>query len=126
MNTVAALRHRREARAKGAVMKFLVLAYGDEKDWNALSKTEQDALLAQDEVLRRRGDLVSAVRPATTVRTRNGQVTTMPGPFARATAPLAGFGLIEADTVEEAIALVAKTPCAVAGGAVEVWPTWQP
>ncbi len=27
-------------------MKFLVLAYGDEKDWKALSKAEQDALLA--------------------------------------------------------------------------------
>jgi hypothetical protein len=107
-------------------MKFLVLAYGDEKDWNALSKAEQDGLLTQDEVLRRRGDQVWAVRPATTVRTRNGRVTTTPGPFAQAGAPLAGFGLVEADTLEEAIALVAKTPCAVAGGAVEVWPAWQP
>ena len=36
-----------------------VLAYWDEKDWNALTRSEQDALLAQDEVLRRRGDLVA-------------------------------------------------------------------
>ncbi len=37
-----------------------------------------------------------------------------------------GFGLVEAENLEEAVALVAKTPCAVAGGAVEVWPTRQP
>ena len=30
-------------------MKYLALAYGDEKDWQALTKSEQDALLAQDE-----------------------------------------------------------------------------
>src|SRR5947208_1863323 len=32
-------------------MKFLCLAYGDEKDWKALS-SEQDTLLAQDEAVR--------------------------------------------------------------------------
>ena len=37
-------------------MKYLVLAYGSEEDWNALSKSERDALLAQDQVLRQRGD----------------------------------------------------------------------
>jgi hypothetical protein len=31
-------------------MKYLILAYGDEQHWNALTKQEQDALLAQDEV----------------------------------------------------------------------------
>lgn len=47
-------------------MKYLCLAYGDEKDWNALSETEQDSLLAQDEVLRNRGDLVASVQTAAT------------------------------------------------------------
>ncbi len=36
-------------------MKYLVQAYGDEKDWNVLTKAEQEALLTQDEVLRKRG-----------------------------------------------------------------------
>ena len=40
-------------------MKYLCLAYGDEKDWKQLTKAKQDALLKQDEVLRQRGDLVS-------------------------------------------------------------------
>jgi hypothetical protein len=34
-------------------MKFLCLAYGDEKDWNVLTKKEQDEMLAQDEVVRK-------------------------------------------------------------------------
>lgn len=35
---------------------------------------------------------------------------------------VAGFGLIEAATLEEAIQLVSGTPCAVTHGVVEVWP----
>ena len=42
-------------------MKFLCLAYGDAKDWNSLSKKEQDEMLAQDESLRKRGALMAAV-----------------------------------------------------------------
>jgi hypothetical protein len=37
-------------------MKFLCLAYGGEADWKALSKQEQTDVLAQDEVLKSRGD----------------------------------------------------------------------
>ncbi|MEV6710980.1 hypothetical protein AB0M48_02955 [Lentzea sp. NPDC051208] len=36
--------------------------------------------------------------------------------------PIAGFAIIEADSVEEAVRMVAGTPCAVAHGVVEVWP----
>jgi hypothetical protein len=36
--------------------------------------------------------------------------------------PLAGFAIIEAADMAEAIRLVAKSPCAVAHGTVEVWP----
>jgi hypothetical protein len=102
-------------------VKFLCLAYGDERGWNALTKAEQDELLAQDEVMRRRGDLVSAVSPElTTVRAWDGTPTTSPEPQAQSTLPLAGFGIIEAADLDEAIRLVADTPCARAKGAVEL------
>ena len=39
-----------------------------------------------------------------------------------ATLPVAGFALIEANTVEEAIEIASRTPCAIAHGVVEVWP----
>jgi hypothetical protein len=103
-------------------MRYLCLAYGDEKDWVVLSKEEQDALLAQDEVLRQRGALMAAVGDATTVRAWDGEPSTTDGPFAAAAVPLAGFSVIEAEDLDEAIRLVAGTPCAVAKGAIEVRP----
>lgn len=42
--------------------------------------------------------------------------------YSSAPLPVAGFGVIEADTLAEAVELAAGTPCAVAYGVVEVWP----
>ena len=47
------------------------------------------------------------------------------GPFLQASLPVAGFALIEADSVEEAVETASRTPCAVAHGVVEVWPLEQ-
>lgn len=104
-------------------MKFLILAYGAEKDWKVLTKSEQDALLAQDQVLLERGDTVHQVSlDVTTVRAWDGSPTATKAPFAELKAPLAGFGIIEAADIEEAIRLVKDTPCARAKGAVEIRP----
>ncbi len=57
------------------------------------------------------------------VRNHGGAgVDTSEGPFLRSDLPIAGFMVIEAATLQEAISLVSKTPCAVAHGVVEVWP----
>jgi hypothetical protein len=104
-------------------MKYLCLAYGDEKDWHALTKAEQEALLANDEVLRERGGLVGAVKPeVTTVRAWDGTPELSERPFAAGRAPLAGFSVIEASDLDEAVRLVKDTPCARAKGAIEVRP----
>lgn len=104
-------------------MRYLVLAYGHERDWQALSKREQDELLSQDEVLRNRGDLVAALEAsATTVRAWDGAPLATQGPFSVSPLPLAGFGIIEAADLDEAVRLVAGTPCARARGAVEIRP----
>ncbi|MBN9463509.1 MAG: hypothetical protein J0H00_20050 [Burkholderiales bacterium] len=47
-------------------MKFLCLAYGDEAGWNSLSEEEKREALAQDAVIRDRGDLMSAVQGTVT------------------------------------------------------------
>ena len=104
-------------------MKYLCLAYGAEKDWLALSKSEQDALLAQDEVLGKRGALIGAVQThVTSVRAWDGTPTTSDGALASCSAPLAGFSIIEAANVDEVVRLVAKTPCARARGWIEIRP----
>ncbi len=104
-------------------MKYLVLAYGHERDWQALGKREQDELLVQDQALRDRGDLVAALAGApTTVRAWDGAAQATEGPFGVAPLPLAGFGIVEAADLDEAVRLVANTPCARARGAVELRP----
>jgi hypothetical protein len=78
-------------------MKYLCLAYGAEKDWKVLTKSEQDALLAQDEAIRRQGALMAAVETTvTTVRAWDGKPTVTDGGYANMGAPLAGFSVIEA------------------------------
>jgi len=47
---------------------------------------------------------------------------TQPGAFMSSPLPIAGFALIEAADLAEAIERVSKSPCAVAHGVVEVWP----
>jgi hypothetical protein len=83
-------------------MKFLALAYGDGRDFEVLSKEQRDALLAQDEVLRQRRDLVASVEnKATTLTAWDGNPSTADGPFTTLKAPVAGFGIIEAAVTME-------------------------
>ena len=104
-------------------MKYLCLAYGSTADWQALARDEQAALLAQDDVLRTRGDLVAAVRPSVaTLRAWDGTPALTDGSFGEAPAPLAGFCIVEAADISEVIQLMAGTPCARARGAIEVRP----
>jgi hypothetical protein len=104
-------------------MKFLCLAYGDAKDWTALSPEEQNKLLEQDQAIRERGALMGAVRPeVVTVRAWDGLPRTSHEPCAAAPTPLTGFSIIEADSIEEVVQLVAGTPCARAKGSIEIRP----
>lgn len=73
-------------------MKYLCMAFFDEKRLGALSESESQALddesLAYDDTLRKHGHLVAAqalesVQAATTVRLRNGKVSVTDGPFCR-------------------------------------------
>ena len=107
-------------------MKFLCLAYGSAEDWEKLTEQDQQSFLAQDDVLRKRGDIVNAVEPAvTTVTNHDEKLCTKNEPFAITKRPLAGFSNIEADTLNEAIKLISNTPCARAKGAVEIWPVYE-
>jgi hypothetical protein len=61
----------------------------------------------------------------TPVQVRNtnaAQVETTDGPFMTSSLRVAGFAIVEASNMAEAIDQVSRTPCAVAHGVVEVWP----
>jgi hypothetical protein len=107
-------------------MKFLCLAYGNEDGWNSLSQSEKQEVLASDAVIRDRGNLMSAVQPkVTSVRNwyRNLEITEEP--FTQQNLPLAGFSVIEAESLKEVIELVSNTPCARARGVIEIRPFWD-
>ena len=108
-------------------MKFLCLAYGDEAGWNRLSAADKDEVLAADAAIRARGNLMSAVRPeVSTVTNWDGTTRLTETPYAKHALPLAGFSVIEAQTLEEVIRLVEKTPCARADGYIEIRALWEP
>ncbi|MBE8715775.1 YciI family protein [Cellvibrio polysaccharolyticus] len=102
-------------------MKFLCLAYGAEKDWQELSDQQQREFLAEDDALRQGGALVSAVsQEVTTVTAWSGSPVTSRESFAQPGLPLAGFSIIEAADIREAVKMVSGTPCARAKGAIEI------
>lgn len=111
-------------------MKFLCLAYEEEKFFADLSRDEWDVLrnetVAYVDVLRKSGHLVvthalQSVRTAATVRVRGNGTSVMDGPFAETKEQLGGFFLIEARDMDEAVALAAKWPSARLGS-IEVRP----
>jgi hypothetical protein len=108
-------------------MKFLCLAYGDEEGWNSLSEDEKRDALAHDKVIRDRGNLATAVQPkVTSVKNWDGNLEVIDEPLAKPELPLAGFSVIEAESLDEVIALVSNTPCARARGFIEIRPFWEP
>ncbi len=104
-------------------MKYLCLVYSEEKKLDAVPDSE---CLAYDAALRENGHCLASealqpVQTATTVRVRSGKVSITDGPFAETKEQLAGFYLIEARDLNEAIQLASKIPPARVGS-VEVRP----
>jgi hypothetical protein len=104
-------------------MKYVCFVYGEEPLMQTIDDRE---CLANGEALRQRGHYVAAeslqpVSTAATVRVRHGKTTVTDGPFAETKEVIAGFYLIEAHDLDEAIALAARIPPARVG-AIEVRP----
>lgn len=104
-------------------MKYLCLVYGEER---ALQRMDDAHCLEFDAAARESGHCVAsealeAAATARTVRVRDGKVTVADGPFAETKEVLAGFYLVEARDLDEAVELAAKIPPA-AVGSIEVRP----
>ncbi len=114
-------------------MKYLCLVYYDEKTLDAMPEGEFDVFANEhvvlDEELRRSGHSIvaEALQPAhtaTTVRVRNGKLSTTDGPFAETKEQLGGFYLIEASDLDDAIQAASRIPSARLGS-IEVRPIWD-
>ena len=116
-------------------MKYLLLAYGDERKMEALSEKELATIGAEcrpyDDELRKSGRVVAMgslapTRMTTTIRTRNGRLLATDGPFVETRETLGGFLIIEARDLNEAIRIASRHPAALLnerlGWAVELRP----
>lgn len=110
-------------------MKYLLLLHNDENAWESISETERTetigAYMAYAEALKKAGahyagEPLEHSRATKRVTTASVQ----DGPFADGKEQLAGFFLIEAANLDEALDWAAKCPCA-SHGAVEVRPLWN-
>lgn len=104
-------------------MKYLCLVYLEDQKLRAVPDTE---CIACGAGFRESGVLIAAealqpVATAATVRVRNGTMSTTDGPFAETKEQLAGFYLIEARDLNDAIQVAAKIPPA-REGSIEVRP----
>lgn len=105
-------------------MKYLCLAYADEKKYAALSKAEIAEMGAQckshDEELHQGGHLaliasLAPTRSTTTLRPVNGKPEIFDGPYAETKGQVGGFFILEARDLNEAIQAAAKHPAARVG-----------
>jgi hypothetical protein len=104
-------------------MKYLCLVYLDEK---RLGELPDEDCVAFDTEIRESGHCIASealqpIHTATTVRMRNGQLSVTDGPFAETKEQLAGFYMIEASDLNEAIQIASRIPPARVGS-IEVRP----
>ncbi|WP_425613500.1 YciI family protein [Anatilimnocola sp. NA78] len=111
-------------------MKYMLLIYSDEGDW---TEEERSACMAESaglcHELNARGQFLAAsplhsVSLATSVRVREGRRLVTDGPFAETTEQLGGYFVIDANNLDEAIAIAGRIPGA-RKGTVEIRPVFE-
>ena len=108
-------------------MKYALLIYSNDTEWDGLSDDEKNAIYGEYAAVSESpgivgGSELQGTESATTVRVQNGDALTTDGPFAETKEALGGFFLLDADNIDDAIAVAARIPAARRGGAVEVRP----
>jgi hypothetical protein len=111
-------------------MQFLMLVYTDEALLEKLPPAEFDAMmrgcLEHADELRGEGRLLDSqqLEPPSTARTlraRGGRTTVLDGPFAETKEVLAGFNVLEAESLDEAVRLAEQFPW-LETGSIELRP----
>lgn len=111
-------------------MKYVLLIYGDEREWTSLSQEEMEKMYAEhgaySEALVKAGVMrggaeLKPVSTATSIKFANGKPRTVDGPFAETKEQLGGYYLIETENLEQAIEWAEKMP-GMTSGTVEIRP----
>lgn len=106
-------------------MKYMLLVCGDDTaDATGMAPVEPWVEELGDRGARLHGHRLALPADAVTVRVRGGEVLRTDGPFAETKEYVAGFDILECDSLEEAVEAAAKHPVATIG-AMEVRPFWE-
>jgi hypothetical protein len=113
-------------------MEYLLMVYGDEKQWPKMSKEQQQQGIASfnayTEALKKAGvykgsNRLSPTTSATTVRLTNGKPKVLDGPYADSKEQLGGYYMIDVADLDAAISWASRCPGA-SFGTIEVRPLW--
>lgn len=111
-------------------MKYILLIYHDESNWNKQTDTERAQIYGEYRQLVEQlqssghyvaGDELQLATTASTVRVRDGKSLVTDGPFAETREQIGGFFIVEAKDQNEANSIATRIPSA-RDGAIEVRP----
>jgi len=111
-------------------MQYLLLIYDNEANFVDCSDDDKNQVMADygaftqsiiDNGNFKAGDALLPTTTATTVRVRDGKMTTTDGPFAETKEQLGGYYLVEAKDIDEATEIASRIPTAKIGS-IEVRP----
>ena len=114
-------------------MRYLCLIYENEKAWQQMSQADMEKVMAEynafTEAIKKAGNYVGgeALQPtntATSVRVRNGKVSTTDGPYVETKEQLGGYYLIKAKDLNDAVQVASRIPGAK-HGTIEVRPIME-
>ena len=114
-------------------MRYLCLIYEDEKWWEKASQAEMQQGMALyntfTDSIKQSGNYIGgeALQPtntATSVRVRNGRLSTTDGPYVETKEQLGGYYLINAKDLNDAVQVASRIPGA-SHGTVEVRPIME-
>jgi hypothetical protein len=96
-------------------MKFLLMIHGDEAGWDELPPEEQQARRERYGAVAGRAEVLRAselgpTSSATTVRVQDGSTLVTDGPYAETREALGGIFLVEAGSIDDAVALAKQLP----------------
>ena len=112
-------------------MKYLCLIYDEEAKMATMSEADANAFMGEyfaftNDIKKTGhyvgGEALKPVNTATTVRMRNGKMSTTDGPFAETKEQLAGYSIVEAKDLDEVLAIATRHPLVQAGLSIEVRP----
>jgi hypothetical protein len=111
-------------------MKYVLLIYSSPATWNALSQEEREQMTRDHNALYHElvasgewvgGNALADQADSKAVRVRDGVENVTDGPYAETKEHLAGYDVVECDSIERALEIAARIPDARVCG-VEVRP----